>query len=62
MLFNIFIAAILMALTTAIHAGGMMLSILFIDVIGRPLTPVSVAGAVRRDRRRTRRVIRRSRF
>ena len=28
---------------------------LFIDVIGRPLSPVSVAGAHRRDRRRDRR-------
>ena len=28
---------------------------LFIDVIGRPLTPVSVAGVVRRSRRRARR-------
>lgn len=30
-------------------------SSLFIDVIGRPLSPVSVAGANRRDRRRDRR-------
>lgn len=30
-------------------------SALFIDVIGRPLSPVSVAGANRRDRRRDRR-------
>lgn len=32
---------------------------LFIDVIGRPLTPVSIAGAKRRDRRRDRREDRR---
>ena len=32
---------------------------LFIDVIGRPLTPVSIAGANRRDRRRDRREDRR---
>ena len=38
-------------------------SSLFIDVIGRPLTPVSVAGVARRSARRTtRRVIRRNRF
>ena len=30
-------------------------SALFIDVIGRPLSPVSVAGMHRRDRRRDRR-------
>ena len=30
-------------------------SSLFIDVIGRPLSPVSIAGANRRDRRRDRR-------
>ncbi|MDX2417688.1 MAG: hypothetical protein QNK19_09540 [Xanthomonadales bacterium] len=36
-------------------------SSLFIDVIGRPLTPVSVAGVARRtSRRTTRRVIRRN--
>ena len=34
-------------------------SSLFIDVIGRPLTPLSVAGSARRN---TRRVIRRNRF
>ena len=34
-------------------------SSLFIDMIGRPLTPVSVAGAHRRTRRRTRRRVRR---
>jgi hypothetical protein len=32
---------------------------LFIDVIGRPLTPVSIAGANRRERRRDRREDRR---
>lgn len=38
-------------------------SSLFIDVIGRPLTPLSVAGVARRtSRRTTRRVIRRNRF
>jgi len=37
------------------HGGA---SSLFIDVIGRPLTPVSVAGANRRTRRRVRRDIR----
>ena len=38
-------------------------SSLFIDVIGRPLTPVSVAGVARRtSRRTTRRVLRRSRL
>lgn len=43
------------------ESGGA--SSLFIDVIGRPLTPVSVAGAVRRtSRRTTRRVIRRNRY
>lgn len=36
-------------------------SSLFIDVIGRPLTPVSVAGVARRtSRRTTRRVMRRN--
>ncbi len=34
-------------------------SSLFIDMIGRPMTPVSVAGAHRRTRRRTRRRVRR---
>jgi hypothetical protein len=33
-------------------------SSLFIDMIGRPLSPVSVAGAHRRRRRRTRRMMR----
>ena len=28
---------------------------LFVDVIGRPLTPISIAGANRRGRRRSRR-------
>ena len=37
------------------HGGA---SSLFIDTIGRPLTPVSVAGAHRRTRRRVRRAIR----
>lgn len=38
-------------------------SSLFIDVIGRPLTPLSVAGVARRtSRRTTRRVLRRGRF
>jgi hypothetical protein len=35
-----------------VHGGN---SALFIDVIGRPLTPVSIAGGRRRVRRRTRR-------
>jgi len=34
-------------------------SALFIDVIGRPATPVSAAGMHRRTRRRTRRRVRR---
>jgi hypothetical protein len=34
-------------------------SSLFIDTIGRPMTPVSVAGAHRRGRRRGRRRVRR---
>ncbi len=34
---------------------------LFIDTIGRPMTPVSVAGMHRRTRRRTRRRVRRRR-
>jgi hypothetical protein len=38
-------------------AGGP--SALFIDTIGRPLSPVSVAGMHRRDRREDRRMVRR---
>jgi len=34
-------------------------SAVFIDVIGRPLTPLSVAGSRRRARRRTRRRVER---
>ena len=33
-------------------------SSLFIDMIGRPMSPVSFAGANRRSRRRTRRAMR----
>ena len=44
----------------ASEAGGLATSV-FIDVIGRPLTPVSVAGVARRSSRRTvRRVDRRN--
>ena len=38
-----------------IEASGVPIA-LFIDVIGRPLSPVSIAGMHRRDRREERRV------
>ena len=54
------VAGVVIILGGATLASGIVVPFLlslFIDVIGRPLTPVSVAGA---HRRRRRRVIRRN--